>query len=68
MSDSQAAEHEDVRAQLVAEIEVALAGGPAVAVATVIDPGEQGGLRLGAKLLVRAGGLDARRPRSSRDR
>ena len=56
MSDSQAAEREDVRAQLVEEIEVALAGGPAVAVATVIDPGEQSGLQLGAKLLVRAGG------------
>ena len=56
MSDPQASGHEDVRAQLVAEIEAALGGGPAVAVATVTDPGEQDGLRLGAKLLVRAGG------------
>ena len=56
MSDPQASGHEDVRAQLVAEIEAALGGGPAVAVATVTDPGEQDGLRLGAKLLVRAAG------------
>ena len=56
MSDPQASGHEDVRAQLVAEIEAALGGGPAVAVATVTDPGEQDGLRLGAKLLVRADG------------
>ncbi|MYE45288.1 MAG: xanthine dehydrogenase [Chloroflexi bacterium] len=46
----------DVRARLVAEVEAALEGGPAVAVATVIDAGEQGGLQLGAKLLVRAAG------------
>ena len=56
MSDPQASGHEDVRAQLVAEIEAALGGGAAVAVATVTDPGEQDGLRLGAKLLVRADG------------
>ncbi len=46
----------DVRARLVAEVEAALEGGPAVAVATVIDAGEQDGLQLGAKLLVRAAG------------
>ena len=46
----------DMRAQLVEEVEAALGGGPPVAVATVIDPGDQEGLRLGAKLLVRAAG------------
>ena len=46
----------DVRARLVEEVEAALEGGPAVAVATVIDAGEQDGLQLGAKLLVRAAG------------
>ena len=57
MSEPQAGEtSDDVRARFVEEVEAALGGGPAVAVATVIDPGEQDGLQLGAKLLVRAGG------------
>ncbi len=46
----------ELRARLVEEVEAALGGGPAVAVATVIDPGEQDGPQLGAKLLVRADG------------
>lgn len=56
MSNHEPAGAADVRARLVAEVEAALEGGPAVAVATVIDAGEQDGLRLGAKLLVRAAG------------
>ena len=47
---------EDARARLVEEIQSALEGGPAVAVATVIDGGEQAALALGAKLLVRRDG------------
>ena len=43
----------DVRATIVEEIEAALAGGSAVVVATVIDTGEQSGVELGGKLLVR---------------
>jgi xanthine dehydrogenase accessory factor len=43
----------DVRAEIVAEVEAALAGASAVVVATVIDAGQQAGLELGAKLLVR---------------
>ena len=43
----------DARAEIVAEIEAALAGGSAVVVATVIDVGEQSGVTLGGKLLMR---------------
>lgn len=43
----------DVRATIVEAIEAALAGGSAVVVATVIDVGEQPGIVLGGKLLVR---------------
>ena len=43
----------DVRATIVEAIEAALAGGSAVVVATVIDAGEQAGVELGGKLLVR---------------
>ena len=43
----------DVCATIIEEIEAALAGGSAVVVATVIDAGEQSGVELGGKLLVR---------------
>ena len=48
----------DVRTQIVEIIEEALSGGEAVAVATVIDLGEQGdqGIQLGGKMLVRKDG------------
>ena len=48
----------DVRTQIVEIIEEALSGGEAVAVATVIDLGEQGdqGILLGGKMLVRKDG------------
>ena len=48
----------DVRTQIVEIIEQALSGGEAVAVATVIDLGEQGdqGILLGGKMLVRKDG------------
>jgi xanthine dehydrogenase accessory factor len=44
---------QDVRAQVIEEIEAALRGGRSVAVATVIDAGKQKGLQIGSKLLVR---------------
>lgn len=46
----------DERIQLVEAVEQALAGGPAVIVATVVAAGEVPGLAMGAKLLVRRDG------------
>ena len=47
---------DDVRAQITAEIELALGEGPPVAVATVVQAGAQAGVAMGAKLLVRRDG------------